>query len=360
MRNLLPGFTYAGTSSRVVFGAGSLEHLEREVERSGARRPVVLSTPGQRAYALRLAQRLARWDAAAFTEAAMHVPAALVDEGLAFIRHRQADALVAFGGGSTIGLAKAIALETGLPILAIPTTYAGSEMTPVYGITRDGVKHTGRSPRVQPATVIYDPQLSTSLPVDASVTSALNAMAHAVEGLYAQDANPVTDLMACEGIRALAAAIPGIRRDPAGLEARAQALYGAWMCGTVLGSVGMSLHHKLCHTLGGSFDLPHAEVHAVVLPYALDFNAQAAPAAVQRIEAALGAAPGAGAATLQQLARAHGAPTSLRELGMREDDLDAAAALAVSSPYANPRPVGPGELADVRELLQRAYEGAAL
>lgn len=327
----------------------------------GVRRPVVLSTPGQRAYALRLMQQLARWKATAFTDAAMHVPAQLVEKCLAFVREQQADAIVAYGGGSAIGLAKAIALETGVPILAIPTTYAGSEMTPVYGITRDGVKQTGRNSDVQPAIVIYDPKLSTALPVAPSVTSALNAMAHAAEGLYAHDGNPVIDVIACEGIRAMGTAIPGFYKNPESLESRAQALYGAWMCGMVLAKASMSLHHKLCHTLGGSFNLPHAELHAVILPHVLAFNSQAAPAAMRLIETAMDKIPGTGAAvTLKRLAEDHGAPVSLRELGMKEADLDSAAALAVNQAYANPRPVGPRELAEIRDLLQRAYEGAAI
>lgn len=351
-------FTYASAATRVVFGAGSLQHLEREVAALGAQRPLVLSTPGQRAFAQGLAQRLAKWEATVFAGAVMHVPVSVVDEGLAFVRETRAQALVTYGGGSAVGLAKALALETGLPILAIPTTYAGSEMTPVYGITGNGEKRTGKNPRVQPKVVIYDPQLSTALPVATSITSALNAMAHAIEGLYSPDSNPVMDWMACEGIRALATAIPGIRRDPASAVARSQGLYGAWMCGTVLGSVGMALHHKLCHTLGGSFDLPHAEVHSVVLPYVVDFNAQAAPTAMRHIETAIGAQAGQGAAAaLQQLAWSNGAPASLRALGMREADLDTAVNIAVNNPYPNPRPAGPMALNAIRTLLQHAYEG---
>lgn len=253
---------------------------------------------------------------------------------------------------------KAIALASGLPILAIPTTYAGSEMTPIYGITEAGLKKTGKDPRVLPRTVIYDPELTLSLPVHLSVTSGMNAIAHAAEGLYAQDSNPVMDLMAEEGIRAIAQALPGIRRDAHDVTARGDALYGAWLCGAVLGNVGMALHHKLCHTLGGSFNLPHAEVHTVVLPQAMAFNAPAVPQAMKRIERALGrGAGGSAAAGLFDLARENGAPVALKDIGMKASDLDKAADIAVSNPYWNPRPFGVGERGEIRDLLQRAYEG---
>lgn len=353
-------FTYAAQAVRVVFGAGSLRHLERELDALAVDRPVVLGTPRSEP-ARRLAARLGIRSAGLFAGAVMHVPQAVVDEALAFVRQRQADALIAFGGGSAIGLAKAVALAAGLPIVAIPTTYAGSEMTPVHGITRDGVKQTGRDPRVQPRTVLYDPELGLGLPLAVSVTSALNAMAHAVEGLYAQDGNPVMDLVAHEGIRALAAAIPALHRDAADLGARSDALYGAWLAGTVLGNVGMALHHKLCHALGGSFGLPHADVHAVILPHAVAFNAPAAPAAMLRISDALRVDPAktTAAQALHALARDHGAPVSLKALGMAGSDLDRAADLVVSRPYWNPRPAGPERRADVRALLQRAFDGHA-
>ena len=285
------------------------------------------------------------------TVAATHSAAAAVAEAVRV----GADCALAVGGGSTTGLGKAIALQSGLPILAIPTTYAGSEMTPIYGITEAGLKKTGRDPRVLPRTVIYDPELSVSLPVGLSVTSAMNAIAHAAEGLYAQDSNPIMDLMAEEGIRALATAIPVIRSNPADIAARSNALYGAWLCGTVLGNVGMALHHKLCHTLGGTFNLPHAEVHTVILPHAMAFNAASAPAAMQKISRALGGAPAAQG--LYELASQNGAPVSLRELGMKAEDLDTVVRLALQNPYWNPRPIVPENAVALRSLLQQAWEG---
>ncbi|MDR6535100.1 maleylacetate reductase [Variovorax soli] len=349
-------FVYTSQPQRVVFGAGSLSHLGREIEALGARRALVLCTPEQRAQAERVAELLGAQAAGIFDRAVMHVPIETAREARDVAQKLDADCAVAIGGGSTTGLGKAIALDSGLPILAIPTTYAGSEMTPIYGLTEAGLKKTGKDPRVLPRTVIYDPELSRSLPVGLSVTSGINAIAHAAEGLYAQDSNPVMDLMAEEGIAAIARALPAIRRNAVDIEARSDALYGAWLCGSVLGSVGMALHHKLCHTLGGSFNLPHAEVHTVVLPHAIAFNAEAAPLAMQRIARALGAEDAAQG--LQALARDNGAPVALKDIGMREADLDQAAELAVSNPYWNPRPFGPAELGAIRALLQRAYEGA--
>src|SRR6185437_3530261 len=234
-------FVYNAQAARVVFGPGAIARLPEEIGRLGARRALVLSTPEQVADAERLARELGDHAVGVFARAVMHVPIETAREAREVAQALQADCAVAIGGGSTTGLGKAIALESGLPILAIPTTYAGSEMTSIYGLTEAGVKRTGKDPRVLPRTVIYDPKLTLTLPVGLSITSGLNAIAHAAEGLYARDGNPIMDLMAEEGIRAIAAALPGIRREPHDLSARALALYGAWLCGTVLGNVGMAL-----------------------------------------------------------------------------------------------------------------------
>lgn len=351
-------FVYNGQPSRVVFGPGSLAHLEREIDLLGARRALVLSTPEQAAQAQEVADRLGSRAAGIFPRAVMHVPIETAREARDEACRLGADCAIAIGGGSTTGLGKAIALDSGLPILAIPTTYAGSEMTPIFGITEAGMKMTGKDSRVLPRTVIYDPELTLTLPIGMSVTSGMNAIAHAAEGLYAQDSNPVMDLMAEEGIRAIAQALPILRQRASEVAARGDALYGAWLCGTVLGNVGMALHHKLCHTLGGSFNLPHAEVHTVVLPQAMAFNASAAPQAMQRIERALGTRGRVSAAAgLFDLARDNGAPVALKDIGMRREDLDRAAEVAVSNPYWNPRPFGPEQRAEIRDLLQRAFDG---
>ena len=348
----MKSFIYTGQAGRVIFGAGSLQHLVREIDALGARKALVLSTPEQRASAQMVADLLGPRAAGVFDRAVMHVPIETAREARELARQLGADCAVAIGGGSTTGLGKAIALDSGLPILAIPTTYAGSEMTTVYGITETGVKKTGKDVRVLPRTVIYDPELTLSLPVGMSVTSGINAIAHSAEGLYGVDSNPIMDLMAKEGIAAIARALPAIRNNPSDIAARSAALYGAWLCGTVMSNVGMALHHKLCHTLGGSFNLPHAETHTIVLPHALAYNAAAAPQAMRNIAVALGA--GQAAQGVFDLARDNGATVALRELGMKEADLDKACDIAMQNQYANPRPLERGA---IRRLLQDAWSG---
>jgi alcohol dehydrogenase class IV len=349
---MLRPFVHEALPSRVVFGAGSLQNLPAEIDKLGAARALVLCTPEQRAIGADIVVMLGTRSAGVFDGAAMHVPAEVAAAARDKAQRLNADCCVAIGGGSTTGLAKAIALTSGLPIVAIPTTYAGSEMTPIWGITEDGVKKTGRDVRVLPKTVLYDPALTLSLPASLSVTSGINAMAHCVEALYARDANPVISLMAEEGIRALAASLPEIVKQSGNLEARSGALYGAWLAGVSLGSVGMALHHKLCHTLGGSFHLPHAETHTVVLPHAVAYNASAAPEAIERVTRALGVR--SAAQGLYDFAKSLGAPVSLQELGMTRDQLDRAADLAVQNAYYNPRPVTRD---GIRALLEQAFEG---
>ena len=348
----MKSFIYNGQAARVVFGAGSLQHLGREIEALGARKALVLSTPEQRASAEMIADLLGVRAAGVFDRAVMHVPIETAREAREVARKLGADCAVAIGGGSTTGLGKAIALDSGLPILAIPTTYAGSEMTPIYGITEAGMKKTGKDARVLPRTVIYDPELTMTLPVGMSVTSGINAIAHAAEGLYAVDSNPIMDLMAKEGIAAVGRALPAIKNVAFDLDARTDALYGAWLCGTVLGNVGMALHHKLCHTLGGSFNLPHAQTHTIVLPHALAYNAAAAPVAMAAIAKALGGSSAAQA--VFDLARDNGAAVALKDIGMEEGDLDRACDIAMKNQYPNPRPL---ERHALRELLQTAFEG---
>ncbi len=348
----MDAFIYQGLPSRVVFGPGSIDHLEREIDLLGAKRAIVLSTPQQREQAEALAARLGPRAVGVFAKAVMHVPVETAQEARDYAARLGADCAVAIGGGSTTGLGKAIALTSSLPILAVPTTYAGSEMTPIYGLTEAGLKKTGRDLRVLPKTVIYDPALTLSLPASLSVTSGINAIAHAAEGLYAQDANPIIGLMAEEGIRALGQGIGRVVARPDDIDARGDCLYGAWLCGAVLGSVGMALHHKLCHTLGGTFNLPHAETHTIVLPHALAYNREAAPHAMQRIARALGTTDAAQG--VFDLARDNGALTALKDIGLKESDIDIALDIALKNPYWNPRPL---ERAALRALLVAAYEG---
>lgn len=346
-------FVYTNHPARVVFGSGTLAGLTDELERLGRSAALILSTPGHADQAEALRRRLGDRGAGVFAGAAMHTPVEVTEQAMAAVAEYGADSIVAIGGGSTIGLGKAIALRTDLPQIAIPTTYAGSEMTDILGQTEDGVKITLRDPKVRPETVIYDVDLTLSLPVGLSGTSGLNAIAHAVEGLYARDGNPIVAMMAEEGIRALASALPGLIQAPRDRALRADALYGAWLCGIVLGSAAMALHHKLCHTLGGTFELPHAETHSILLPHAAAYNAAAEPEAMRRIARALGATDAPQG--LYDLARTVGAPAGLRDLGMPEPGIDAAADLAVQNPYWNPRPV---ERDAVRGLIARAWDGA--
>ncbi|SMG50052.1 maleylacetate reductase [Paraburkholderia susongensis] len=347
-------FVYNGRATRVVFGRGSRAHIERELDALQTRRALILCSYEQRELGSSVAGQLGERAAGVFDRAAMHVPVELVAQARAVAASLAADCVVAVGGGSAIGLAKGLALETNLPILAVPTTYAGSEMTPIFGLTDAGLKRTGTDLRVLPKTVVYDPDLTLTLPVGLSVTSGINAIAHAAEGLYSRDANPLTSLMAEEGIAALARSLPRIVARQNDSSARADALYGAWLCGTVLGSVGMALHHKLCHTLGGSFNLPHAPTHTIVLPHALAYNANAVPDAMKRIARAIG--HDSAAQGLYELARANGAPVALKEIGMLEEQLDEAAGIACNNAYWNPRPL---EREAIRALLQRAFDGDA-
>ncbi|OOY15712.1 maleylacetate reductase [Thioclava sp. DLFJ4-1] len=344
-------FIYTSTPGRIVFGSGTLAKVAEEVERLGCARALILSTPFQKSDAEALANKLGEMAPGTFTEAAMHTPVAVTEAALEVYNETKADCVVALGGGSTIGLGKAIAWRNDAPQVVIATTYAGSEVTDILGQTENGQKTTVRDPKIRPETVIYDPDLTLGLPVAMSVASGLNAMAHAVEALYAPDANPVTSLMAVEGLRALKSALPRIVETPEDRDARADALYGSWLCGTVLGAVAMSLHHKLCHTLGGGFDMPHAETHAILLPHTAAYNAEAASAQLARATELFGGDLGGG---LHDFARSVGAPLALADFDLRESDLARAADMAVQNPYKNPRDVTRDGILD---LLTRAHAG---
>jgi maleylacetate reductase len=347
-------FVYQSAPIRAVFGTGTLRQLPDELSRLGATRALVLATPRQKDLVASIREMIGDRFAGVFTGAVMHTPVEVTERAMETVNNVRADCLVAIGGGSTTGLGKAIALRTDLPQIVLPTSYAGSEMTPVIGQTSGGIKTTQSSPKILPEIVIYDVDLTMTMPPKLSATSGINAIAHAVEALYARDRNPVISLMAQESIRTLAHALPKICARPDDRAARTDALYGAWLSGICLGAVGMALHHKLCHALGGSFNLPHAETHTVILPHALAYNAPATPDAMTRIASALGV-PDA-ALGLYDLARKLGTPASLREIGMPESGIDQAADLAVKNPYWNPRTI---EREAIRELIARAWRGDA-
>ena len=342
-------FTYVAMPMRVVFGAGAIAQLAAEVGRLGAKRALLVSTPGRAQMVRSVARGLQV--AGLFDQAVMHTPLAAVESARAMARSVEADCCITVGGGSTIGFGKAIALSSSLPVLAVPTTYSGSEMTNIWGISEGGAKKTGRDPKVLPRAVIYDPQLTLDLPVATSAASAMNAIAHCCEALYAHDGNPIVSLVAEEGIRALAAALPVIVQEPRDLEARTSALYGAWLAGLSISTTGNGIHHKLCHVLGG-LGLPHAETHSIVLPHAMAYNAAAAPEAMRRIARAMHVedAP----AGIWELEQRLGLPMRLADIGMKQPDLERAARIAVQAPYPNPRKV---EYQPVLELLHNAYEG---
>ncbi|HEV8419924.1 MAG TPA: maleylacetate reductase [Actinomycetota bacterium] len=345
-------FTFDALPGRVVFGVGSLARLPEEVEHLGKQQVMVMADPTTKEIADEAAESLGARFAGLFSDIKLHVPMEAVAEARKAAEAAGADCLVTIGGGTTTGFGKAVVLEGGLPLIAVPTTYAGSEMTPIYGITSNGRKRTGRDLRVLPKIVLYDPALTTSVPPEVTGPSGMNALAHCVEALYGKEANPITSLMAEEAIRALARGIPGSVHDPEDLEARSDALYGAYLAGAALAVVGMALHHRICHVLGGTYGLAHGEVNSVILPHAARFNQPAASEALARAARALGFEDAA--AGLFDLAESVGAPTSLAALGMRREDLEEAARLATDPPPWNPRPVSQS---DVLGLLMDAFEG---
>ena len=334
---------------RVIFGAGSALRLADELDALGTRRALLVTTPGRSAALAPIRDGLGDRVVGVCAGATLHVPIERVREAVGDVDRLSPDVLVAVGGGSAIGLAKAIALDRRLPIAAVPTTYSGSEMTGIWGITEGSEKRTGRDAGVAPRLVVYDPELTLTLPADVSAASGMNAIAHAVEAMYAADAGPIATSAADQAIRLLASALPRIVARLDDLDARTMALQGAHAAGVALGLASMGLHHKICHVLGGTFGLPHALTHAAVLPHVVAFNAPAAPLAIDRVADALGAKDAADG--LLALNRTLGLHSTLRDLRLRDQDLDRAADLITASSYANPRPV---TAADVRTLLVQA------
>ncbi|QPP11154.1 maleylacetate reductase [Streptomyces bathyalis] len=346
-------FEHTNLPQRVRFASGeAATALAEEVTALGASRVMVIASAAERELAGRIAAGLpvTHWH----HDVAMHVPLPVAERARAAASAHEADALVCVGGGSTTGLAKAVALTTGLPILAVPTTYAGSEATNVWGLTQNDHKTTGVDDRVLPRAIVYDPSLMITLPVDLSVASGLNALAHCVDSMWGPRADPVDRALAAEAIRALRIGLPQVVTDPTGLTGREHTLYGAYLAAVAFASAGSGLHHKICHVLGGMFDLPHAQTHAVVLPHVLAFNAPAAPEAEQRIAEAFGSDTALGGLT--RLRAEVNAPAALRDHGMPEEGIPAAVeAVRGAVPAGNPRPVTTDRLT---ALLRAAWEGA--
>lgn len=348
-------FDHTTLGQRVLFGGGAaVENTTRELRALGALRVAVIADE----FAEAIADRIAAENpvVARIRDIVQHVPIERAKAALDVVRSSAADVLVTIGGGSSTGLGKILALWTGLPIIAIPTTFAGSEATDVWGLTENGRKTTGSDHRVLPRAIVYDVSLTSGLPVNAAVASGLNAVAHAVDGFWAPRADPINRALGSESLRAL---IPGLRdlvANPANIDARERTLYGAYLAAVAFASAGSGMHHKVCHVLGGAYNLPHAEMHAVVLPYVAQFNAPAAPDAARRVSDALGDTPAASG--LWHLRQELGAPSSLAAIGLREQDIAPAADLVVAAiPPSNPRPA---TRADVERLLRAAWAGTPI
>lgn len=346
-------FDHDTLAQRVRFGSGrAARSLAAEFEEQGWTRAMLVAAPAEAALARQVTDGLPV--ALVHDEVVMHVPVAVAERARRAAEEHRVDVLVSVGGGSTTGLAKAVALTSGLPVVAVPTTYAGSEATNVWGLTEDSTKTTGVDARVLPRTIVYDASLMVSLPVGLSVASGLNALAHCIDSMWSPRTDPIDQALAAEGIRALDAGLPRIVADPADLEGREEALYGAYLSAVAFASAGSGLHHKICHVLGGRYDLPHAPTHAVVLPYVLALNGPAAPRADERIARAFGSSDAL--AGLQDLRRRVDAPRALRDLGLEESQIsDAAQAILPAVPPSNPTDV---TVAVLEDLLHRAWEGA--
>jgi alcohol dehydrogenase class IV len=346
-------FRLPGISTEIALGPGASDLVGEELGRLSGRRALVLSTSRRRAEADRIAAELQGRSAFVLAIAEEHVPVGVAERARTEAAEGAADVLVAVGGGSTIGLAKAIALEQPVPIIAVPTTYSGSEMTPIWGLTQDGLKRTGRDERVRAASVLYDPVLSRYLPANVAVPSAFNALAHVVEALYASDADGDVLAWAEEAAREIVETLPALVRASDDLGLRERALRGACLAGACLGRATMGLHHKLCHVLGGTFGLPHAETHTALLPYVARFNLETAPAARARLGGAIG--DGDPEAALFRITRSAGVTLGLGRLGLPRGALDRVVEIATAAPFPNPRAVTPEAL---RALLEDAYAGA--
>jgi alcohol dehydrogenase class IV len=348
----MDSFIYDALPGRVVFGEGAFERLPDELDRLGARRILLIADRSGRSWGEQLVAWIGDRIVGRIGDVRPHVPVDDAEGARRLARSTQATTIVTIGGGSATGLGKAVALEAPIPILAVPTTYAGSEMTPIWGLTSGSRKETGRDPAVQPRTVVYDPILTISLPPSISGPSGMNALAHCAEALYADGANPITSLMAEQGIRVLARGLPVVVADPGDLAGRGDVLGGAYLAGAAFAAAGSGIHHKICHVLGGAYDLPHAEMHSVVLPYALAHVIRTQPTAIGRIAAALGNPDVPGA--VFDLGRTIGAPAGLGEIGMKMERLNDAAGLIAAATAGTHLEIAERE---VRALLDDAFAG---
>jgi len=345
-------FQHRSLPWNILFGVGAIRRLPEELDKLGLTRVLVLTSPEQVEQGCVAVEILQGRAAGSFNKATMHVPLATVEQAEKAARRLGADSTLSIGGGSTTGLGKALALRLSLPNIVIPTSYAGSEMTNIWGITQDGKKTTGRDDAVLPTLTIYDPELTLTLPPAFAGPSGLNAMAQAVVNVASQNVNPFVSSMALEAIRKLSHGLPMIMVEPDSMTARSEVLLGACFAGAAIGTGTSSLHHRLCHAFGGTFNTPHAETHAILLPHCVAYNAAATPDGTQRIARAMGvdnAAMG-----IHELAKIVHAPTALQDIGIDRDDLDRVVALVMEVPPENPEPVTGRKL---RVLLENAFHG---
>lgn len=348
-------FTFQAHIPRTVFGQGTLAKIPEEVARLNVSRVLIVTenTDRQLALAEDIKKGLQDKVVGVCDDAVMHTPEDVTLKALEQLKQVKADCLISVGGGSTVGLGKALAVRTGVPHIAVPTTYAGSEATPILGETVNHLKTTRTDPKILPTTIVYDVDLTLTLPQQLSYTSGINAIAHCVEALYSPSINPIIEGVAMSGISNLYRSLLKIQETPNDIDARSEALAGAFAAGVCLGHVGMAIHHKLCHTLGGSFGLPHAQVHTVILPHAMAYNMEAAPKAMAQIKQAIGCS-GSPAQAIWDLEKKLGTVINLEQIGMKQEDLEKAADIASKAQYPNPAPL---DRAKLLQLLQNAYDG---
>lgn len=323
--------------TRIDFGEGARHRVAGLLSAFGARRPLVVDgLPGVTA-SEEVTAALGGLVAGTVTGLTQYITPELVTRATEAYRAGGADSVVSVGGGSAIGVAKVLAVHHDAPLVAVPSTYSGSEATPIYSVVVDSAKQTRSDARACPRGIAYDPALTATLPARLAASSAFNALAHCIEGLYSPRADPFSRLYALEGARLVGEHLPLLSVEETAPQARAALLWASYLGGATIATAGIALHHKICHVLGASLDLPHADLNAVVLPYALAYNAPAVPEALVDLRRTWATEDPVG--HVRALARSAHAPTGLAELGMRSTDVVAAAAAVVAATQANPRPV---------------------
>ena len=344
-------FSYDTHEVRVVFGPGSISTLPAELDRAGLGTVLLLTTPSRDEERNRVIELLGDRIAGVYTGAKLHVPVSVIADVHKALDQFRPRSLLAYGGGSAIGLGKALAFDTKLPLAAIPTTYSGSEMTAVWGNSEEGIKRTFKNREVAPRLVLYDPDLTHGLSARITAASGMNALAHCIEAEYAPEQGPVTSFFALEGVRHMADGLRVLADSPLDEAARRQALLGAHYAGRALDMTSMGLEHKLAHMLG-SMGLDHAESHAAIMPWVTAYNALAAPEAMSRLAGALGSDDASHA--LQALARRLNIRT-LADLGFSNRDIPHVVDKVLALRFPNPRPV---DADGVSWILERAMAGA--